>query len=521
MPPDGLKTNLKSLLVIVVQGGLIIFVTAVILHLFAFRARAAEQFDIFWTHGGGSVTNHQRSRTFQEFTPTINRLVGIGLQFNSTVNNYATATIKICQGAFVASNTCELVYEQADITAAFDRAEGIHNWYHYHFTNQFQVVPGQKYYFLIWNGATAGDQLTRQADIYADHQAGGWEAAGDFLTAGAQDLGFETLYDDETGIGAFQNQYYPTDRDNLLLNEHYLYFWPPYNCRLTGEPCYLQFRYNEASADDILFLYNTTNNYGLEPTGNKIASTSILDQIDDLGLIEVPYTATTTDGVRATGRYCLKQIDVFGNQPDRLYCGLTVNFWDADTFGCLEVTTAYREEHDAGQLCADIATSSIWEAGSWPGAMTCAGREVSYWLFTATSSDFFDLCQARANSDKVFPISVINSLQYIWQQSAATSVPTSTPLLPLIWGGAGQALATRSADFLSISKFQEQTTIYNTYYDTTEKLLWLGTFLYLIWEILGWRHDQENREIEQIEYAGRRAGRQLRRSRILGRPAKY
>lgn len=526
MPPEGRYANLKSILGMVAQAAFVVLAFAFLLRLLAAPAGAANTTDLLYSQGGAAGFNFGRPTSFQEFTPTVNRLSGLGLEFNVIdPGELATATIELCLGDYVDYNTCDLVYLESGITAAYNRTEGINYWQSYIFDHQITVTPGQKYFFKIYSASTTdpwNGVFKRTADIYADHISGGWEAGFASYVTSNDDYGFETYYDTDAATTNQAGSVIIQD-DALYYERHHLIFAPQNYCQITGEPCYLKFKYNQLAEDDIVYLYNTVDNLGLEPTGSRIASTSILDSFGGNGQLTVPYTATTTDGVIAHGRYCAKAIDVYGDQPDELTCGIEVIFFDADTWSCLWATTEYNLQHDAGTLCSDIATSSIWEAGSWPGAMTCAGREISYWLFTATSSAYFDLCAARADTDRVFPISLINDLKNVINTMAATSAPTSTALMPMLWANPGQPLqAATSADFLSAEKLQtDMGSLFTSYYDTIELILWLGTVIYIIFQFLGWHRQEENREVAQITNAGRAAGERLRRSKILGRPARY
>lgn len=289
--------------------------------------------------------------------------------------------------------------------------------------------------------------------------------------------------------GYYDDGYSPTDPNEQYTNieiyddpyfeRHHLSVPSPQWCiNDASEPCRINFKFNNRSYYSGIKVYNDVNG---SPVGSEVASGTLLQLRPALtGSIQVPLTATTSEGYNL---YCFKLYDsgLYSNYAVEWTCGVQVYILSPSSITCTQATTNYRLEHDAGTICNDIATSSIWELDTWPGELQCGGRKLSYWLFTASTTDYYDFCKSVFDVQTRFPMNILNTLgNKITAWASADKPATTTILLPLYWGS-----TSTGADLLPI---EEATTrvgfLYGKYYSTLEFLIWLLAAWIIIKDLL-------------------------------------
>lgn len=264
--------------------------------------------------------------------------------------------------------------------------------------------------------------------------------------------------------------------DNPFFERHHLEVPALQYCANdNSQPCSINFSWNDRSWQSGVKLYNDNEDGTL---GSYISSTTPLEFYPTLsGNISLPHTATTTEGY---DYYCLRLYDsgISHQYPDEITCGIKVLFVSPSTITCAWEKARYEVENDEGKICEGIATSSAWEVGSWPGAMECAGKKISYWLFTASSSDYYSFCKATLATSERFPLNLVYSFKSkIFDLASSTRPATTTQvMLPLIWKG-----ATTTTDLLPLASARAKGgAAFETLYTWLEIFIWL----YAAWLIM-------------------------------------
>jgi len=411
---------------------------------------------------GTSTVNVLRQQTF---TPTKSNLDYIQIQVY-TANPTARLKMKIYKGTPSGSNIQYL----GEATSTLQALGGSDYYGNFYFSPEIYTYPNEVHFFQVQGDNALEFQLKT---------ASGCAGAGDYYQNYVfigNDIPYTTYWDD--GASPVEPISPNTDYDTVeiyndpFFERHHLEVPPLQWCvNDNSQPCYVNFSFNDRSWSSGIKLYNDGENGSW--TGNYLSSTTALDFFPNLnGKIELSHTATTSEGY---DYYCLRLYSATGAYADELTCGIKVLFVSPSTLTCAWDKTVYEAEHDAGQICADIATSSIWETGSWPGAMECAGRKIAYYAFTASSSDYYDLCKASLATTEKFPFSVINDIRRKINDWSSSTEPatTSQAMLPFYWAG-----ASTSADLLPVNTIRARLEpTYSTIYN------WL---VILIWVFAGW-----------------------------------
>lgn len=409
--------------------------------------------------------NFSREAVFQEFTAAGQKYNKLKIRW-SGAERLSTSTISICSGAFSAINTCNLVVMEQLLGR--NGASSTDGYTEYFFSTAFNTTPGNKYFFKIQN---VPDWVKVNYD-YANHAGGGWQNSGTDLYTSV-DLQFAIGYDNDlVDLGTYYDSV--EIYDNPFFERHHLEVPALQYCANDNSaPCQINFSWNDRSWQSGVKLYNDNEDGTL---GSYISSTTPLEFYPTLsGNISLPHTATTTEGY---DYYCLRLYSAYGTYPDEITCGIKVLFVSPSTITCAWEKARYEVENDEGKICEGIATSSAWEVGSWPGAMECAGKKIGYWLFTASSSDYYSFCKATLATSERFPLNLVYSFKSkIFDLASSTRPATTTQvMLPLIWKG-----ATTTTDLLPLASARAKGgAAFETLYTWLEIFIWL----YAAWLIM-------------------------------------
>lgn len=252
-----------------------------------------------------------------------------------------------------------------------------------------------------------------------------------------------------------------------------------------SQPCYIEFSFNDKSWESGIKLYNDSEVGGV--TGEYLASTTALDFYPSYnGRILLNHTATSSEGF---DYYCLRLYDVDHEYDDEITCGIKVMFLDPSTLTCAWDKTIYQAEHDEGKICDGIATTSVWETGSWAGGMECAGRKIGHYLWTASSSDYYDLCKATLSATEKFPFNIINDLRRRVNNWSTTTEPatSSAILLPFYWNGTSTGV-----DLLDVNSIRaEGGGAFDTIYDSLVILIWAFASWVIIKDLLALNQNRD------------------------------
>lgn len=348
------------------------------------------------------------------------------------------------------------------------------------------LIPGNPYYIAVKPNNPAGHYWQGSYDGQSNCDTGTADcfsfAVGDgmpLIPSDGYDLYFYEDYNTaSSGI--------PGDYDNpnvayetiLGLDYSFLSLKHDYYCLASSTfPCVIDFRFNSyAEGSQVWFYYSDNVNDGV-PTGNKLATTTIVQNNLDQASTTIPYSSQYSGKVVP---YCALLYDPEGIDVNRLFCDWSINWLSEQNLDYL-IQKNQLHKYNINEACLGMDDSA---STTFAYGVQCGLRKFGYWAITPSYESQLSLLDSVSNLKSQFPMSIYYQVKdnMLALSSEIASSSTSTVWhVPLLLYGLNVAT---SVDLISENTILNSLgSVWINFNQAISYFIYFITFLYFLKEI--------------------------------------